>query len=185
MTNLTALPENLPPPMDDGAAKHLLNAKLPSVPLLSTIGTTIDIGTLRGLTIIYCYPMTGRPDVPLPEDWDLIPGARGCTPQACSYRDHHAELRTFGAELFALSTQSHEYQKEMATRLHLTFPVLSDESLQLTETLSLPTFQSGGRTLLKRLTLICRDSQIIHVNYPVFPPDKDVETVIAFLRELT
>ena len=128
--------------------------------------------------------MTGQPNVALPDNWDMIPGARGCTPQACSYRDHHSDLRVLGAELFSLSTQSHEYQKEMATRLHLTFPVLSDEALEFTESLSLPTFQSGTKTLLKRLTLVCRDSEIIHVNYPVFPPDKDVEKVIAFLKTL-
>lgn len=184
MTNLNELPENLPPPIDDGGAKHLAGAKLPSVSLLSTNGSSINVGALRGLTVIYCYPMTGQPNVALPDNWDMIPGARGCTPQACSYRDHHSDLRVLGAELFALSTQSHEYQKEMATRLHLTFPVLSDEALEFTESLSLPTFQSGTKTLLKRLTLVCRDSEIIHVNYPVFPPDKDVEMVIAFLKTL-
>lgn len=184
MTDFNSLPENLPPPIDDGATTHLEGAKLPFISLISTFGTKINVGELRGLTVIYCYPKTGRPDEALPENWDLIPGARGCTPQACSYRDHHAELRRLGVELFAISTQSSEYQNEMATRLHLTFPVLSDEHLKFTTALSLPTFQNGGQTLLKRLTMICRDAEIIQVNYPVFPPDKDIERVIACLKTM-
>ncbi len=182
MTDLHSLPSDLPIPIDDGAAKHLVGLRLPPIALPSTLGAPIQLDALSGISVIYSYPMTGRPDKTLPENWDLIPGARGCTPQACSYRDHYTELQSFGAKLYGLSTQSPDYQKEMAERLHLPFAVLSDEALKLAASISLPTFVANGITLLKRLTLICRDDQIIHVNYPVFPPDKDIDRVISFLR---
>ena len=182
MTNLTTLPDDLPVPEDDGAAAHLVGMELPPVALLSTRGKQVHLSTLHGLSVIYAYPMTGRPGTDLPDKWNMIPGARGCTPQACSYRDHFSELQSCGAALYGLSTQSNEYQSEMAERLHLPFPVLSDEKLLLVSALSLPTFQADGMTLMKRLTMICQDKQIIHVNYPVFPPDKDIDRVIAFLK---
>lgn len=182
MTNLNTLPDDLPVPDDDGQAAHLLGQELPSISLRSTNGALLDLADLRGLTVIYAYPMTGKPGTDLPKDWNLIPGARGCTPQACSYRDHFAELQALNASLYGLSTQSSDYQKEMAERLHLPFDVLSDEQFKLTSALSLPNFQVDGMTLLKRLTLICQNRKIIRVHYPVFPPDKDIDHVIAFLK---
>ena len=184
MTDLHSLPSDLPIPIDDGAATHLFGLCLPSVELPTTLGSFLQLDALTGISVIYAYPMTGRPDKDLPENWNLIPGARGCTPQACSYRDHYAELQSLGAQLYGLSTQSPDYQKEMAERLHLPFAVLSDEALKLTDTISLPTFEADGMRLLKRLTLICQNNKIIHVNYPVFPPDKDIDRVISFLRTM-
>jgi peroxiredoxin len=183
MNNLTSLPTNLPVPKDDGAAKHLVGLSLPAVTLPSTTGSFVAMNKLTGVTVIYCYPMTGQPNVALPEDWDAIPGARGCTPQSCSYRDHYAELNALGAEVYGLSTQTTEYQLEMANRLHLPFSVLSDYSLEFAQALSLPTFQVNGMTLLKRLTLICNGNQIKHVNYPVFPSDADIDKVIDYLKQ--
>ena len=182
MTDLHSLPSNLPIPMDDGAANHLVGLRLPPLALPSTLGAPVQLEKLSGLSVIYAYPMTGSPDKALPENWDLIPGARGCTPQACSYRDHYSELQSFGAQLYGLSTQSPDYQKEMADRLHLPFAILSDEAMNLTTALSLPSFVANGMSLLKRLTMICRDCEIIHINYPVFPPDQDIDRVIAFLK---
>ena len=182
MGNLTSLPTNLPAPIDDGAAKHLIGLSLPAVTLPSTAGSFIAMSKLNGITVTYCYPMTGQPDVPLPEGWDAIPGARGCTPQSCSYRDHYAELKALGAEVYGLSTQTTEYQQEMVNRLHLPFSVLSDHSLAFARELNLPTFQVSGMTLLKRLTLICNGNRIEHVNYPVFPSDADIDKVIDHLK---
>jgi peroxiredoxin len=182
VSNLTSLPTNLPAPIDDGAAKHLIGLSLPAVTLPSTAGSFVAMNKLEGITVIYCYPMTGQPDVALPEGWDAIPGARGCTPQSCSYRDHYAELNALGAEVFGLSTQTTEYQKEMVGRLHLPFPVLSDHTLEFALALRLPTFQVNEMTLLQRLTLICNGNKIEHVNYPVFPSDADVDLVIDYLK---
>ena len=136
--NLYELPDGLPPPIDDGASDHLPGAGLPSVPLRSTAGTIVDLSALSGRTVVYCYPLTGPPDRDLPQGWDEIPGARGCTPQSCAFRDRHAELRDLGARLFGLSTQDTEYQREAAERLHLPFELLSDESLAFAKALSLP-----------------------------------------------
>ena len=182
MSNLTSLPTNLPAPIDDGAAKHLIGLSLPAVTLPSTAGPFVAMNKLEGITVIYCYPMTGQPDVALPEGWDAIPGARGCTPQSCSYRDHYSELNALGAEVFGLSTQTTEYQKEMVGRLHLPFSVLSDHALEFALALRLPTFQVNEMTLLKRLTLICNGNKIEHVNYPVFPADADIVLVIDYLK---
>jgi peroxiredoxin len=181
--NLYDLPEGLPAPTDDGAANHLPGMQLPSVPLISTSGDTVDLSSLSGETVVYCYPMTGRPDRELPQGWDEIPGARGCTPQSCSFRDHHSELRDLGVRVFGLSTQSTGYQQEAAGRLQLPFELLSDERLAFAEALGLPTFEADGMTLLKRLTLIIEDGRIEKVFYPVFPPDKNAEEVLAWLRQ--
>jgi peroxiredoxin len=181
--NVYDLPEGIPVPTDDGAADHLPGTRLPSVPLISTSGDTVDLSALTGTTVAYCYPMTGRPDRELPQGWDEIPGARGCTPQSCSFRDHHAELRNLGARVFGLSTQDTGYQREAATRLHLPFELLSDERLAFAEALGLPTFEADGMTLLKRLTLIIEDGRIERVFYPVFPPGKNAEEVLLWLRE--
>jgi peroxiredoxin len=177
------LPEGIPAPTDDGAADHLPRLRLPSAPLISTSGDMVDLSALSGKTVVYCYPMTGRPDQDLPQGWDEIPGARGCTPQSCSFRDHHAELRDLGAQVFGLSTQDTEYQREAAERLHLPFELLSDEELAFAEALGLPTFEADGMTLLKRLTLIIEDGRIEKVFYPVFPPGKNAEEVLAWLRQ--
>ena len=180
-TNLYELPSNLPAPSDDGACAHLVGLRVPSLPLPSTSGHTVDLSALPGRTVVYCYPRTGRPDRETPQGWDEIPGARGCTPQSCAFRDHHAELQALGARVFGLSTQTTDYQLEAAQRLHLPFPLLSDSNLAFANALRLPTFEFDGLTLLKRVTLILRDGVIEHVFYPVFPPDKNAQAVIAWL----
>jgi peroxiredoxin len=181
--NVYALPPDLPVPTDDGACAHLPGMALPSVPLPATDGSTVDPAALPGRTVLYVYPRTGRPDEEVPAGWDEIPGARGCTPQSCAFRDHHAELRELGAGVYGLSTQDTDYQREAATRLHLPFELLSDEQLAFAEALGLPTFEADGMTLLKRLTLIIEDGRIEKVFYPVFPPGKNAEEVLAWLRE--
>ncbi|MDF2702291.1 MAG: Peroxiredoxin [Rubrobacteraceae bacterium] len=178
------LPEDLPVPTDDGAADHLPGIQIPSVPLSSTAGETVDLSALSGRTVVYCYPMTGRPGSDLPSGWDEIPGARGCTPQSCSFRDHHAELQALGARVFGLSTQDTEYQREATQRLQLPFALLSDEDLAFADTLRLPTFEVDDMVLLKRLTLIIKDGRIEKVFYPVFPPDRSAEDVVGWLEAL-
>jgi peroxiredoxin len=179
---LTTLPADLPVPADDGAAAHLEGLRLPALGLPATDGRTVQLSTLPGLQVIYIYPMTGRPGVPLPEGWDAIPGARGCTPQSCAFRDHHAELAALGAGVFGLSTQDGDYQREAATRLHLPFALLSDRDLALGAALSLPVFEVSGRPLYRRLTLIADAGRIVKVFYPVFPPDRNAGDVVAWLR---
>jgi peroxiredoxin len=178
-----SLPADLPVPVDDGACDHLRGARLPDLALPSTDGRLIALADLPGpRTVLYAYPRTGRPGQPLPDGWDLIPGARGCTSQACDFRDHHADLRAAGTEVYGLSTQDTEYQREAAGRLHLPFPLLSDAELALATALRLPTFEAGGATLLRRFTLIVRDGVIEHVFYPVFPPDRHAAEVLGWLR---
>jgi len=182
--DLTTLPANLPVPVDDGAAAHMLGSRAPDIALSATDGRKISLATYQAPRIVvYAYPRTGRPgEAPLVEDWDAIPGARGCTPETCGFRDHHAELVAAGAEVFGLSTQDTAYQRELVTRLHLPFPILSDADLELTRAWRLPTFEAGGQTLLKRLTLVLRDGRVEHVWYPVFPPDRHAEEVLDWLR---
>ena len=151
--------------------------------LASTSGERIDLSTLTGTTVVYCYPLTGRPDRDLPRGWDEIPGARGCTPQSCAFRDHHAELRGLGAKVFGLSTQTTMYQSEAAARLHLPFALLSDENLQFVGALDLPTFEAEGMTLVKRLTLVVEGGEILKIFYPVFPPGRNAEEVIWWLSQ--
>ena len=173
----------LPAPEDDGQARHLPGLRIPSVLLPATDGSQIDLATLPGLTVLFAYPRTGRPGEPNPDGWDLIPGARGCTPQTCAFRDLFAEFQALGvAHLFGLSTQSTAYQSELAERLRLPFPILSDEQFQLTRALLLPTFTTHGMTLLKRLALVLHNGLIEHVFYPVFPPDQNAAEVLAWLR---
>ena len=172
----------MPRPVDDGACDHLLGMYLPDVTLASTQGDEVNLSLLRGLTVIYIYPMTGRPGVPLPDGWDQIPGARGCTPQACAFRDHSAELKQLNARVFGLSTQSGAYQCEAAQRLHLPFALLSDTSLAFATKLTLPTMDVEGQTLIKRMTLVCDGRKIVQVFYPVFPPDASAKQVINWLR---
>lgn len=172
-----------PAPADDGAAAHLTGMALPEVGLPATDGSAVDLSALPGLGVVYVYPMTGRPDRPLPEGWDSIPGARGCSPQSCAFRDHASELRELGvAHLFGLSTQNSLWQAEAVSRLNLPFPLLSDSAMRLAAALDLPRFEVEGHTLLKRLTLILRDGRIEHVFYPVFPPDRNAAEVIGWLR---
>jgi len=172
----------IPSPIDDGAASHLVGLRIPSVPLDASDGTSVDLSSLPGLVIVYTYPKTGIPGIENPPGWDLIPGARGCTPQSCAFRDLFAELKALGVNrLFGLSTQDSAYQREAVDRLHLPFPILSDEQLSLTGALRLPTFQTSGMTLLKRLTLVIHNGKIEHVFYPVFPPDRNASDVIAWL----
>ena len=179
----TVLPADLPAPQDDGAARHLPGTPVPDVSLMATDGTPVNLSRLKGRIVVYAYPRTGRPGQPLPDGWDAIPGARGCTPQSCGFRDHFAEMKHAGAdELFGLSTQEPDYQREAAERLHLPFRLLSDAGLELTRALNLPTFTVDGMTLLKRLTLVIDQGVIRFVFYPVFPPDKNAEAVLAWLR---
>ncbi len=179
--NLYELPKNLPIPVDDGACNHLLGMQLPSVSLASTDGRMVDLKSLLGRSVVYCYPRTGKPDIEPPEGWNEIPGARGCTPQSCAFRDRHRELQAMGARLFGLSTQSTEYQREAVERLHLPFELLSDAELAFTRALRLPTFKVENMTLIKRLTLIIQDGRIEKVFYPVFPPDKNAQEVMEWL----
>ena len=181
-TNLD-LPPNLPRPKDDGGARHLKGMALPDLVLPSTSNRQVNLSTINAPRIvIYAYPMTGRPDRPLPQGWNDIPGARGCTPETCGFRDHHQDLAKLRADVFGVSTQSTEYQQEMVKRLEVPFEVLSDEHFALITALRLPTFTVDGMTLNKRLTLIARGGRIERVFYPVFPPDKHADDVIAWLK---
>lgn len=181
--NLHELPKDLPVPQDDGACDHLEGMKLPRVALQSTGGRTVDLSSLKGTTVIYVYPRTGRPDQEVPPGWNSIPGARGCTPQSCAFRDHYEELKRAGAsQVFGLSTQDTGYQREAADRLHLPFELLSDEGLAFARALKLPTFDVAGMRLIKRLTLIAREGTIEKVFYPVFPPDRNAGDVLDWLR---
>jgi peroxiredoxin len=184
MTNLFQVDwTTIPAPTDDGAASHLLGLRWPAIALPATDGRMVDVSALQGVTVVYAYPMTGRPGIPLPEGWDMLPGARGCTPQSCAFRDHFAELQQLGVRhLFGLSTQATDYQAEAAQRLHLPFALLSDAEFRLAEMLGLPAFETAGMRLLKRLTLIVCDGDITETFYPVFPPDQNAEQVKAWLR---
>lgn len=180
--SLTQLPDNLPAPMDDGAAAHLEGVALPNISLPCTAGDVVNLAGLKGRWIIYVYPMTGRPGLALPDGWDSIPGARGCTPQSCAFRDHHSELRELNADVFGLSVQTTDYQNEARERLHLPFHLLSDKDLQLRDALVLPTFTTAGMVLYSRLTMVIDSGTIHKVFYPVFPPDKNADDVLVWLR---
>lgn len=179
------LPDGLPVPEDDGAADHLQGREMPDVSLLATDGTTIDLRELRPRTVIYVYPMTGRPDEDvIPDGWEDIPGARGCTPESRGFRSHYDELLNHGiGEVYGLSTQTSEYQREARDRLQLPFQMLSDSEWELTTNLDLPTFTIGGNEFLKRLTLLVADGHIEHVFYPIFPPDEHASEVLEWVRD--
>jgi peroxiredoxin len=181
--DIYALPPDLPAPEDDGAAAHLPGMNIPPVALPSTAGGEVRLDVLPGRTVLFCYPRTGRPDQELPPGWDAIPGARGCTPEACGFRDRHEQFADAGARVLALSTQDTDYQREMAGRLELPFEVVSDAELRLVQALRLPTFEVDGMTLVKRLTLIINDGHIERVFYPVFPPDTHAGEVLDWLRQ--
>ncbi|TMD95370.1 MAG: peroxiredoxin [Chloroflexi bacterium] len=182
MTSFEQLPTGLPVPVDDGAAAHLRGRTLPGLRLPATTGGEVDLGALRGRTVLYIYPRTGVPGEPLPTGWDSIPGARGCTPETCAFRDHHAELRAAGAAVLGLSAQPPAEQAEAAGRLGLPFPLLSDPELRLAAELGLPTFGVDAMVLYRRLTLVVDDGVIDHVFYPVFPPDGHAVEVLEWLR---
>jgi len=182
-TNYSELPKDLPRPVDDGAAAHLQGMKLPDVALRATDDSIVNLGAISGRVVIYVYPMTGRPGMPLPEGWNGIPGARGCTPQSCAFRDHYSELGALKTAVFGLSTQPTDYQKEARERLHLPFELLSDSGRRLKDLLRLPTFEVAGMELYKRLTLIAEGRKILKVFYPVFPPDQNAAEVLDWLRQ--
>jgi len=182
--NPNFLPPDIPVPQDDGRARHLAGLKLPNLALPATEGGAVNLSKLKGRTVLYIYPRTGVPGVDAPPGWDEIPGARGCTPQSCGFRDHFADLKALGvAQVFGLSTQDTAYQREAAERLHLPFPLLSDAELNFALALHLPMFMTGGMTLLARMAMILDDGMITKVFYPVFPPDKNAEEIVAWLRQ--
>jgi peroxiredoxin len=181
-TNPYVLPPDLPVPADDGAADHLTGKPVPALSLPSTEGAVGLAAAARGTLILYIYPRTGRPGEPLPEGWDDIPGARGCTPQSCAFRDHFGELGSLGADVLGLSAQPLTDQVEFARRIGLPYPILSDPELVLAGALRLPTFEVAGMRLYRRLTLIAREGRIVKVFYPVFPPDRNAADVVAWLE---
>jgi len=184
MIDPMTLPDDLPAPTDDGAADHLRGAPIPAIALPATDGSTVDLAALTDRTVVYAYPRTGVPgEDHLVPDWDEIPGARGCTPESCGFRDHHAELARAGAAVLGLSTQPTDIQREAAERLGLPFALLSDADLELTNALALPTMVVEGTTMIRRLTLVVRDGRIEHVFHPVFPPDTHAAEVLAWLRD--
>jgi peroxiredoxin len=178
-----SLPDDLPVPEDDGACDHLSGDRLPQLRLPATSGEELNLADLgsHGTAVLFVYPRTGKPGEPLPPGWDLIPGARGCTPQSCAFRDLHGEFAERGVRVVGLSAQSPQDQREFAERVHLQFPIVSDPELKLAEALGLPTFGVGAMTLYKRVTLVVRDSEIVKIFYPVFPPDRNAADVLAWL----
>jgi peroxiredoxin len=182
VSEFSQLPAGLPVPEDDGAAAHMPGMAVPSLRLPSTQGGELDLADAAGRLVAYVYPRTGVPGEPLIEGWDDIPGARGCTPQSCAYRDALAEFERLDASLVGVSAQTPEEQREFADREHIPFPLLSDDGLALAgEPLRLPTFEAGGLTLYRRLTLVAEAGSIVKVFYPVFPPDRDAAEVLAWL----
>ncbi len=182
-THFFELPEELPRPVDDGAADHLPGADFPRLALPATSGENVDVAANPGRVVIYLYPMTGRPGVALPDGWDDIPGARGCTPQSCGFRDHYVALQALNTSVFGLSTQSSDYQREARDRLHLPFDMLSDDGLRIKQALGLPTFSVDGNELYKRLTMVIENGRICKVFYPVFPPDQNAGEVLAWIQQ--
>lgn len=183
VTDLLSLPPGLPVPTDDGAATHLAGSPLAAVALASTASRVVTLAHQAGPAVVYCYPRTGRPGEAIPPEWEGIPGARGCTVEACGFRDHYRELISAGAAaVFGLSTQMGEDQSEAARRLHLPFELLSDADLAFADEMRLPTFEFGGRRLLRRLTMVIEHGQVEHVFYPIFPPDQHPGEVLSYLR---
>ncbi len=180
--DISVLPPDLPVPVDDGASDHLPGMRMPAIALRSTRGRDVVLASVPGWTVVYTYPRTGEDGLAPPPGWNEIPGARGCTPQTCGFRDHYHELTELGAAVFGMSTQTSEYQREMIERLHVPFEVLSDADLAMVHALRLPTFTFREMTLMKRLTMFLRDGVIEHVIYPVFPPDRSAEEAVRWLE---
>jgi len=182
----TVLPDDLPVPQDDGGANHLTGMRMPDMALPATGGEPVNLSRLKGRTVVYIYPRSGRPGQALPTGWNAIPGARGCTPHSCGFRDHFAELKGLGvASLFGLSTQDTAYQRELVERMHLPFAILSDDGLKLTHAMRLPTFEVDGMVLMKRMAWVIDDGVISKVFYPVFPPDRNAAEVVEWLKSRT
>ena len=181
--NIYSLPENLPVPQDGGECNHLQNTILPDINLMSTSSTKINLKKIKGKSVVFCYPRTGKPDIEPPLGWNDIPGARGCTPQMCTINEKVNYFLNLDISVFGLSTQETEYQQEMVERLNLNFNVLSDCHLDLTKALNLPTFKINDMTLLKRLTLVIENGVIIKVFYPVFPSTESVKNVLDYLND--
>ena len=182
MTDLSQVPDDLPRPLDDGACDHLVGEQLPLLTLSAHDGRQVELGGLNGISVLFCYPMTGKPGVPLPANWDQIPGARGCTPQSCTYRDNFDRFVHHSAAIYGVSTQHSDDQREAAIRLNLPYRLLSDQDLLFASALRLPTFSVGDLTLIRRLTLICHNGIIVQSFYPIFPSDSDVPDVIQWLE---
>ena len=181
--NPYVLPDGLPVPVDDGAADHLEGAEMPAISLPTTSGEALDLReAARGTLVLYVYPRTGRPGEPVPEGWNDIPGARGCTPQSCAFRDHFGELRALSADVLGMSAQPLSDQTEFAERVELPYPILSDLELALADALALPTFEVAGMRLYRRLTVVARAGRIVKAFYPVFPPDRNAADVVAWLQ---
>jgi peroxiredoxin len=183
MKDLHVLPDNLPVPVDDGACSHLEGMQVPSITLESTAGRKVDLSSGSGMTVVYFYPLIGRPDSPPMIGWNEIPGARGCTPQSCAFRDHYDDLHALGINIYGASSQPLEDQREAVQRLHLPFELLNDSHFLLASALSLPTFEYKSLRLIKRLTLVVANGLIHKVFYPVFPPNRNAAEVIAWVRE--
>ncbi|MBL1320850.1 MAG: peroxiredoxin [Methylophaga sp.] len=183
MKDLHQLPDNLPVPADDGACDHLEGMSLPSQLLQTSSNSSLDLSAEKGIVVIFFYPMIGRPDSPPMVGWNEIPGARGCTPQTCSFRDSYNQLTELGAKVFGASSQALEEQNEAVARLKLPFELLNDSTFKLTESLNLPTFEYQGVKRIKRLTLVMVNGVIRKVFYPVFPSDQNVNHVISWLNE--
>lgn len=184
MNELFSLPPDLPRPGDDGLCSHLEGNELPVISLYSTAGGALNLGGLSGRSVIYIHPMIGDPRYPLPHDWDTIPGARGCTPQSCSFGNLYEEFRNLRATILGLSSQSHAQQKEAAKRLRLPFALVSDPAHSLAKLIKIPLFQTENQKFYKRVTLICEDAKIVKVFYPVYPPDRNAGDVLAYLRNI-
>jgi len=182
------LPSDLPIPIDDGAGDHLLGKTLPDLTLSSTSSSSrklINLSDIKNQVVFYCYPLTKQVGFDLPDGWDSIPGARGCTPQSCSFRDHYQELQALNTQVYGISTQTSSIQQETVARLHLPFELLSDARYKLTTALQLPTFKVGDyQKMIKRLTFIAKEGKIIKVFYPVFPPDRNAQDVVEYLKQL-
>lgn len=184
MSDLFQLPKDLPVPEDDGACNHLPGKDLPGIALVSTAGRLVRVDeAAQSRAVFFFYPRTGKPGAAIPSDWDRIPGARGCTPHSCGYRDLHAEFKALGVAVFGVSSQDTDYQRELVERTKLTYEVLSDREFRLTDALRLPTFVFEGVRLIKRLAFVAEKGRIVKVFYPVFPPDQNAEVVLSWLKQ--
>lgn len=181
-SDLANLPASLPVPENDGGCSHLLDRVLPRVVLPSTAGRMVNLAELNVPSVLFFYPRNAQPHESIPEEWNMVPGARGCTPHSCGFRDLHQEFKLLGFQVFGVSTQDTDYQKELVNRVHLPFEILSDAKFELARALQLPTFEFRGLRLLKRMAWVVEGCKITRVFYPVFPPDKNADEVLAWLK---